>query len=47
MLEPSFLHPGTLSALPDAWKVFVDMLQEVQSQVRGGRPEAATVHKAQ
>ena len=34
MLEPSFLHPGTLSAHPDAWKVFTAMLDNTREQVR-------------
>lgn len=33
MLEPSFLHPGTLSALPDAWKAFAVAVVEAEQQV--------------
>ena len=42
MLEPSFLHPGTLSAHPDAWKIFTAMLDNTREQVRlpgCGEPE--------
>jgi len=33
MLEPSFLHPGTLSALPPLWSAFAGSLTEAEQQV--------------
>ena len=33
MLEPSFLHPGTLSALPNEWKAFAVAVVEAEQQV--------------
>ena len=35
MVEPSFLHLGTLSALPDTWKSFSDAVVESEQQVSG------------
>lgn len=33
MLEPSFLQPGSLSALPDTWKAFGTAIVEAEQQV--------------
>jgi hypothetical protein len=41
MLEPSFLHPGTLSALPDTWTAFVVAVTEADQQVGCGSTYSA------